>query len=254
VYTRCPGCHTVHPVNAALLAGGAGRYRCGKCNKVSNALESLFDEWPTAGARAPAADGVPVLGLPLDLEHAAQAGQAPTENDADSEEPAAAETGGPATRRLLRAAWITGAILILLVSAWQWAKFHGASPLQDPTIESALQRLGLETPPPAQPFRDLESIHLVNRELRSHPVVPGRLRLSATIVNRAQRSQPYPAIEVALLDAAGQVVLRERFDPSDYLAVGSAPDGGMAPQAYLPLTLELADPGSQAVGFELEFR
>jgi predicted Zn finger-like uncharacterized protein len=254
VYTRCPGCHTVHPVNAALLAGGAGRYRCGKCNKVSNALESLFDEWPTAGARAPAADGVPVLGLPLDLERAAQAGQAPTENDADSEGPAAAETGGPATRRLLRAAWITGAILILLVSAWQWAKFHGASPLQDPTIESALQRLGLETPSPAQPFRDLESIHLVNRELRSHPVVPGRLRLSATIVNRAQRSQPYPAIEVALLDAAGQVVLRERFDPSDYLAVGSAPDGGMAPQAYLPLTLELADPGSQAVGFELEFR
>jgi hypothetical protein len=103
-------------------------------------------------------------------------------------------------------------------------------------------------------LRDLDSIHLVNRELRSHPIIPGRLRLSATIVNRAQRSQPYPDIEVALLDSAGQVVLRERFTPSDYLAAGSAADGGMTPQAYLPLTLELADPGAQAVGFELQFR
>jgi len=28
----------------------------------------------------------------------------------------------------------------------------------------------------------------------------------------------------------------------------------MAPQAYLPLTLELPDPGLQAVGFELQFQ
>jgi predicted Zn finger-like uncharacterized protein len=254
VYTRCPGCHTVHPVNASLLAGGAGRYRCGKCNKVSNALESLFDEWPTAGARAPVADGIPVLGLSLDLEHAAQEGQTTVATESGTAEPATAQTDRPTARRLLRAAWITGAVLIVLVSIWQWAEFRGQPLLQNPTIESAMQRVGLKMPPPEQPFRDLDSIHLLNRELRSHPVVPGRLRLSATIVNRAQRSQPYPDIEVALLDAAGQVVLRQRFTPSDYLAVGSAADSGMTPQAYLPLTLELADPGVQAVGFELQFR
>ena len=169
-------------------------------------------------------------------------------------EPAAALAGRPAARVLLRTAWITGAVLILVVIAWQWAEFRGEPLLQKAGLESAIQRLGLEAPSAEQPFRDLESIHLLSRELRSHPVVPGRLRLSATIVNTAQRSQPYPDIEVALLDPAGQVVLRERFTPSDYLAAGSARDSGMTPQAYLPLTLELADPGAQAVGFELEFR
>ena len=253
MYTRCPGCHTVHPVNAALLAGGSGRYRCGKCNKVNNALESLFDEWPRAGARAPAADGIPVLGLSLDLERTAQSSQPGAAEDPDAES-AAAQTARPAARALLPAAWIAAAALIGLVIAWQWAEFRGEPLLQNAAVESAAQRLGLKAQPPEQPFRDFESIHLVSRELRSHPVVPGRLRLSATIVNRAQQSQPYPEIEVALLDSSGQVVLRERFAPSDYLAAGSASDRGMAPGAYLPLTLELADPGVQAVGFELQFR
>ena len=54
MYTRCPGCHTVHPVNAALLASGGGRYRCGKCNKVNNALEALFDLIYAAAARVAA--------------------------------------------------------------------------------------------------------------------------------------------------------------------------------------------------------
>ena len=254
MYTRCPGCHTVHPVNAALLAGGGGRYRCGKCNKVNNALESLFDEWPAAGARAPAANSLPILGLSLDLEHTAQSGQARAAGVPDAMEPAATQASSPAARILLRTAWIIGAVLILVVIAWQWAEFRGEPLAQNTRSQSAMQRLGLEAPPPEEHFRDLESIHLVSRELRSHPVVAGRLRLSATIVNRAQRSQPYPDIEVDLLDAAGRVVLREHFAPSDYLASGNARDSGMTPQAYLPLTLELADPGTQAVGFELHFK
>ena len=101
---------------------------------------------------------------------------------------------------------------------------------------------------------NLERIHLVSRELRSHPTVPGQLRLSATIVNRAARAQPWPDLEITLLDAAGQQVARVRFSPADYLSSGSAVEAGMTPQAYLPLVLDLDDPGRQAVGFELEFR
>ncbi len=44
-----------------------------------------------------------------------------------------------------------------------------------------------------------------------------------------------------------------RFVPSDYLATGTPTNTLMTPQAYLPLTLELPDPGQQAVGFELKF-
>ena len=53
MYTRCPACHAVHSVSAALLAAAGGDYRCARCSKVNNALECLFDELPAAGDRPP---------------------------------------------------------------------------------------------------------------------------------------------------------------------------------------------------------
>jgi len=256
VYTRCPGCHTVHPVNAAVLAGGAGRYRCGKCNKVSDALQSLFDEWPKAGDVAAKAGEVPVLGTSIDMARAAKSRAVPDDApfipDTDADTDAASAEGRP--RLLVRMAWITGAILIVAVVAFQWAAFQGEPLLERAGLQSAMTRLGLEEPPPEQPFRDLERIHLVNRELRSHPSLPGRLRLGATIVNRAPQAQPYPDVEVLLLDSTGQVVSRQRFTPADYLSSKPGSDARMQPQAYLPLVLDLDDPGRRAVGFELQFK
>jgi predicted Zn finger-like uncharacterized protein len=254
VYTRCPGCHTVHPVNAALLARGAGRYRCGKCNKVSNALESLFDAWPEASAQGTKAGDIPVLGASLDLEGAARARREHPEAPEDAEVSAADTSRSSAATWLLRAAWMTGALLVLVLALDQWGRFQGKPLFEQTSIQSSLVRLGLRAPPPRPPARDPDLIHLVSRELTSHPTRPGYLRLNATLVNRAPRSQPYPDIDVDLLDAAGKVVHRERFAPSDYLAPGTPAGAGLAPQAYLPLALDLEDPGEQAVGFELEFR
>jgi hypothetical protein len=244
----------VHPVNAVLLAGGGGRYRCGKCNKVNNALEALFDEWPAAGARPPAAGELPVLGLSLDLQAAARARQAPggageTAGGAD----AAAASGAP-LRWLVRLGWIGAAIALTAFIAFQVSEFLGKPLLDRAPVRAATERLGLREPPAAVPYRDLQRIHVVSRELRSHPSQSGWLRLSVTIVNRASRAQPWPDLEVTLLDVAGQVVAQQRFSPADYLADGRLTSRGMTPQAYLPLVLDFEDPGRQAVGFELEFR
>jgi predicted Zn finger-like uncharacterized protein len=253
VYTRCAGCHIVHAVNASLLAAGGGRYRCGKCNKVNNALEALFDEWPQAGAHPPQAGQTPVLGLALDLEAAAQSRQLP--DDAAAGEPVPArQPYSRAHRPLVRASWIAGAIVLSILVAWQWAEFQGKPLLERSGVSSTLKRAGLQKPPTEQPFRDLEQVQLVSRELTSHPYAKGQLRLSATIVNRADREQPYPDIEIALLDASGQVVLKRRFTPADYLGPDRAPGSAMVPEAYLPLVLDMEDPGQRAVGFELEFR
>jgi len=236
-----------------LLAVGSGRYRCGKCNKVSNALENLFDEWPQAGSRATAAGEIPVLGLALDLEAAARSRQDPSD-DRDQSNASGGKQPGSRAQWPLRITWIFGAILVLAGVAWKWAEFQGMPLLERADVRSALIRMGVLEPAPAAPVRDLEQIHLVSRELTSHPFVTGRLRLSATLVNRATQEQPYPDIEVALLDAAGEVVQKKRFTPADYLDPGRSPGAAMAPQAYLPLILDMEDPGEQAVGFELQFK
>jgi len=250
VFTRCPGCHTVHPVNAALLAQGAGRYRCGKCNKLNSALEALFDEWPAASAQPPGSGEVPVLGLGIDLHAAARARTVADGAEADASSPGR----GAGLRWLLRLTWITGALVLAVVIALEVAEFRG-EPLQERAeVRQLLESVGLREPEPVTPFRDLQRIHLVSRELRADPDRPGQLRLAATIVNRARQRQPYPELEITLLDAAGQPVQRQRFTPADYLAPGTPPDAGMAPEAYVPLVLAFDDPGVRAVGFELEFR
>lgn len=259
MYTRCPACHTVHPVNAALLASSRGRYRCGKCNKTADALESLFDEWPDSGARPASAGELPVLGLAIDM---AQAQRSRLDPDAGADD-ADSETPDPGQRRTswLRAAWIVGAIALVIAVAIGLSEFHRVEPgnaeatesSEQSALDSALVAIGARTPEATTPFRDLDRIHLVSRELTSHPERSDLLRLNATLVNRAARVQPFPELEITLLDALGNPLTRHRFEPADYLAQGSMRSAGMAPEAYLPLTVDLEDPGLEAVGFELEF-
>ena len=51
--THCPSCHTHFRVHAEQLAARAGQVRCGKCNRVFDALEYLIEE--IAPARKPSA-------------------------------------------------------------------------------------------------------------------------------------------------------------------------------------------------------
>jgi len=253
VYTRCTGCHTTHPVNASLLARAGGKYRCGKCSKVGNALDALFDEWPGAGERPPEAGDLPVLGLSIDLEQARKSRLDPGDGSLAGESDPPPAAPAKTARRLARIGWIVGAVAIVFIIIAEYAEFQGKPLTGLPVVQSWMIRLGFVDPPAKPPFRDLNKIHLASRELKSHPYKSGTLQLTATLVNRASRSQPYPQLEVILLDSGGRTVSTVRFSPSDYLAIGTAKNSGMTPGAYLPLVLELPDPGNQAVGFELKY-
>ena len=251
MYTRCPACHTVHPVNAALLAQGNGRYRCGKCNKNANALESLFDEWPEPGDKPAGPGDLPVLGMGIDLEQA-RASRLTAENDeaAPEEEPARADTHN----WRLRLAWVTAAVLLAAVVLFKLADYYDQPVAEQPIVRSTLETLQLREQEPEQPYRDLDQIHLVSRELVALSPGSGALQLNATIVNRANLRQPFPILAVTQLDADGAAVASHEFQPEEYLADKARSGLGMTPHAFLPLSLEIEDPGLEAVGFELQFR
>lgn len=250
MFTRCKACHTVYPVNAAVLVRRNGKFRCGKCNKEGNALEALFDDWPEAGARPPIPGKLPVLGQEIDLDEAARAKLEPDEAALTGEAPPAT----PARRRWLRPAWMLLAVITVAGIVYAWTEHSGRSLPVTESLHQLAIRLGIVDPPPASPFRDLSQIHLVSRELKTHPTRAHRLQLTATIVNRAERAQPYPHLEVILLNAAGESISQQRFPPRAYLAAGARRRDGMTPGAFLPLVLNLDDPGVRAVGFELNFR
>ena len=251
MHFRCPACSTVHPLNAAVLAQGGGKVRCGKCNATANAFDSLFDDWPGPGEKPAARGELPVLGQAIDLQAGKRARLTP---DGEATDDATALAGPSRARQwLLRAAWLVGGLAIGAVVIFKAAEFAGQPLVEPGEIDTALQKMGLAEAESEPVFRNIELIHLVSRRLAVDPDQPGVLRLQATIVNRASKSQPYPELEVILFDAVGDRIADYSFAPQDYLAAHQPEGAEMAPHAYLPLSLELDDPGVQAVGFELNF-
>lgn len=64
MFTRCPQCKTVHPLNAGLLSDARGLVECGQCGRTFSALNFLFDQWPDGEEQRPASGSeaaLPVL-------------------------------------------------------------------------------------------------------------------------------------------------------------------------------------------------
>ncbi|HLF32411.1 MAG TPA: zinc-ribbon and DUF3426 domain-containing protein [Xanthomonadales bacterium] len=254
MFTRCQACHTVHPLNAALLAQGGGKYRCAKCKKVGNALEALFDEWPDASQAGAPPGQLPELGGSLALGPFNPAVASTDGVMPEAGPDAATESGSPGRKYLLRISWIAAALALAAVIGLGFADFFQRPVLDHPLVQTALIKLGVKQTPAVAPFRDREQIELLSRELKPHRLRPGVLLLTATIVNRAPRSQSYPDIDVTLLDSRGRRLTRQLFSPGDYLSRSSELRSGMTPNAYLTFSLEMLDPGQEAAGFELQFR
>ena len=251
MFTRCPGCKTVHPLDATLLAQGNGLYRCGNCKKVSNALQNLHDHWPeeeSESARAEAASRQPPeLGIqpepvesqdPEITEEELELIRGPGFRDADSGDNTIWKYAIP--------------VMVLLTVLNLWF-ISGDALMAQPSIRSALEKTGLVEPRPEQVFRSIDLLHLASSEMHLHPTLDESLILTATIVNRANQAQSYPSLQITLFDAQYQPLAFRVFEPDEYLRNGQATSDGLAPGAYLPVIMELLDPGQHAVGFEMKF-
>lgn len=238
MYTLCPHCQTVHPLTAELLAQAGGWMQCGDCEKRFNALDALYDEYPD-GAAPPA----PKSGTwsPPSLHSRRETVEAT---------PAFLEPDAPDR---IHWAWKAAVPLLLVVTvanaAWT---FRDQLP-REGAIAQFLQRQGVEgfEPPVAQPATG--RIHLVTRDIHPHPTRAGVLVLSATFVNLAGESQPYPVLSIALMDADNHPLVAREFEPDEYLARGWDATEQLQPDQHVPILLEFADPGEKAVGFELDF-
>ena len=254
MFTRCPGCKTVHPLNAALLAQGNGLYRCGSCNKVTNALQNLFDSWPEQDQNSSAADVTsrqpPTLGHPPE-ESPSEAPEL-TEEEAELLRAAGFQDPGDDAQHS-RKFWISAAVAMLAVTLVNVFFVSRDALLAQPSIRGGLESVGLVEAIPQFNYQDIDLLHLASSEMRSHPTLDETLILNATIVNRADQVQAYPSLQITLFDKQNQPLAMRVFNPDEYLQSDTGPANGIAPGAYLPVIMELLDPGQHAVGFEMKF-
>lgn len=244
MFTRCPQCKTVHQLTAATVSHARGLVQCGQCGRSFSSLSFLYDDWPSGEAHRPSSEPdavLPILGRASKTDTNAEKA---TADDGEPDPPKANPT---------RLAWLIATTLLVLLTfaniAWT---FRG--PLLDtPRINTWMKQAGWLQVEQQDLLRDPQNIQLISRDMHTHPTRSGILVLSLTFVNLAERSQVFPELEITLMDASNQPVAQRQFRPEDYLRPGADTKAGLATDVYLPVLLELGDPGETAVGFEIRF-
>ena len=336
--TRCPDCQTVFRVTPEQLKARAGKVRCGHCQGVFNALDSLLDETgatapatpqvaaparPSVVAAEPAADlpratpfvgedtppGIepafseptcsePAFSEPIFADPAPAAQTAieptlhePTAGEAALSEPALAEpqltesaaqelgkaTGlimpretteipgyskwtegvmaapvAPATEKAASGLFTFAALLLVVALAGQLVfRFRSEIAITLPSLRPALELLCRAVDADLPLPRHVELVSIETSDLQSDPARGNLLVLNATLRNRANYGQAYPALELTLTDTQDGAIARRVFAPAEYLPAKIPAGQPFAANAEVAVRLWIEANEISAAGYRL---
>ncbi len=246
MYVQCPQCDAVFRVSTRMLTQAEGMVRCGECEHVFNAMDTLL-------AVPPEPPPAPPEQIALDED---------TRDDEDTlprDVPSIIAEDLHATRRRrtggggARLAWGLASLLLIAGLAAQYVWYELDTLYRYPSLQSGLERFcelaGCELPQ----RRDVSRIELVSRHVYSHPNIEGALVITSTVVNNAPFPQPYPVLGIRFSDLQGQPVAERRFLPHEYLGAPVPADRKMEPGNPVTINLEVVDPGDKALSFQFDF-
>jgi len=100
-------------------------------------------------------------------------------------------------------------------------------------------------------MEDLNLIKVQNMVVVDHPNVNDMLLVDATLLNHADFAQTFPTLQLTFTNIGNEVVSKMLFPPDTY--VGGELSGTLNMPAKHPIhiTLELADPGADAVNYQI---
>lgn len=191
----------------------------------------------------------------LDLELLQEPSAAPAIDLSSASNPLLVEAAPakpqPAKARSL--VWVAGVFVLLFgLVAQSTFMFRTTLATAYPELRPALSQM-CEIAKCTIPWgRDGAQFEIVGSELIETPGKPGRILLTATLINRAKTKQDLPSLDLKLTDNANQVVVGRALHPRDYLGRAIEKDEGLAPNAELYVSLTLDIGGKQlASGYGL---
>lgn len=255
---RCPHCDTRYQVDPGILQRAGGLAHCHRCDTVFDVTAKRSAKaWTDVASRkaavrlsarlerhAGASEPAVAAGLPFEVPDDLEPLQA---SPADALSVTETLYEKKSHRDLIYGIVIAFLLVALgLQLAWQqreelFAEFPQLKPVCDyiacqPQLAHAPDR-----------FRILQ------RDIRPTPNAPGSLTLSAQVRNDAELAQPFPDMQLALLDNNGVVVIRRRLAPQEYLFPAPPEERVVAPGEVITITLDFEDPGYLATGFQIDF-
>lgn len=273
--TQCPTCLTRFKVSDEQLEAHQGLVRCGRCQAVFNATESLQDDKPTPQMALPIE---PEAALPdetsaphaaSDPEHEPSLAEEARYEWHDPELPAADEVPAVSLAQAIRVEeippslatqsgtrpqwpWMVGSAFMILMLLAQAAYFFrveiaAKQPGLKPALLAYCRLLGCSVPLPQK----VELMSIESSFLEADPVQSGVITLNALLRNHAPYPQAYPMMELTLTDAEDKPLARRIFRPGEYLKPDAHEESGLMSNRELGIKLNLDTADLKPSGYRL---
>ncbi len=151
----------------------------------------------------------------------------------------------------LKPLWLAGSVLAGIVLAGQLTYANRTQlatgfPGLKPALQAGCRVFGCTVPLPA----DDTLISIDSSELTPDPLRPHHIRLTATLLNRAEFDQELPLLELTLTDTSDQTVVKRVFGPAEYLDKSHTATSMLAKaETQALLSLDIGD--TKAAGYRL---
>ena len=146
--------------------------------------------------------------------------------------------------------WRSGLVIAVLLLIGQTVYFNGAAFSRNPTFRTGLEKLCRQLNCRLSAYQNPAEFAVLQSSLSA---LPDRGHLfRAVIRNRSAFAQPYPNLELTLLDYAENPFARRIFRPQDYLPKARAATSAMLPDATATISLNIAALKTNVGGYTFE--
>lgn len=257
MYTQCTNCHAIFRVTMKELSAAQGVLRCGECGSTFDAMQSLSTTLPEDRKFIKKANLPTIEDKQPQDKQKSYANTSPQTKSTNTTETAKNDRSyqlkrrkKPDSNRFLLIALVSLSCLLAAQIFYKQKDW-----LADQPLTSSITRIFCETIPncEVEKRRDITKIEMLNKNIYSHPNQIGSLVVSASLENQAKFDQPFPLIEISLLDAQSQIIALRRFPPKDYLGNNFQQGVLMVRNNPIDFKLNIADPGNDATRFQFRF-
>ena len=268
--TSCPKCNTSFHVTQIQLRAASGSVRCGSCLHVFDALshmeetEDAPDVPETSGADKQTSDvistpdssqptTVPPEVVTPDVNSLEQGSESLNSllDTLDKEQIEVDDSRAQNWTR--RAGWSLLITLLVVTLGLQYAWFNKDTLATHPSLRDLYQQVceRVNCHLPAQV--DTSLINSQQLLVRSHPDIDGVLIVDTVIINNARAPQPWPLLALSFSDINNQPVASRHFQAREFLGGELAGSREIPSGQPIRLSLEIIDPGQDAVNYNLSF-
>lgn len=148
--------------------------------------------------------------------------------------------------------WTAGSLLLLLVLIIQVAHHYRHDLAANATLNGPLTSIYAVLGIPLVPRWDLTAYEVRQLGASTAADAPGRITVRASVKNSAHQAQPLPLLRVTLQDRFGNRIASRDVSPQSYLPRAIPRSSLLSAGQRIDAEMTFVDPGSNAVGFEID--